>query len=452
MKIGILFLSFLLWIAFIPFSNGQVDRSSEFDFWIGSWDVYSYGTKTLAGKSEIKSILGGKVIEESYMSSNGNYRGTSNNIYNAVESRWEQHWVDNTGLALHLQGGLVDGKMVLSDCKNDNCNKIMWTSLDDGKVRQEWLQSKDNGINWTSVFDGLYISTLKQSNIKEALFELKSYPSIRDFTLSNLQNEAYITVQDVSEDHRIICRISKKGNTWSQPEPVSFSGKHKDLEPALSLDNLKLFFASDRPNEFTPKNYDIWYVERDSINGKWSSPINVGININSVSDEFYPSVSNSGNLYFTSVRKGGYGEDDIYRSERKKNVYQLAVPLSDKVNTPSYEFNSFISPDESFIIFSGYNRKDGLGSGDMYISTKDSNQNWTVVQNLGEFNSKYMDYSPFVDLNTNTIYFTSRRSNVNGNQGIINNFELTKAISRYQNGSSRIYSSKFSIEKFDSSK
>tara|TARA_R110000737_G_C14606039_1_gene490034 strand:+ start:1964 stop:2518 length:555 start_codon:yes stop_codon:yes gene_type:complete len=173
-----------------------------------------------------------------------------------------------------------------------------------------------------------------------------------------------------------------------------------------------MVLADCKNDNFTPKNYDIWYVERDSINGKWSSPINVGKNINSLSDEFYPSVSSSGNLYFTSLRKGGYGEDDIiYMSERKKNVYQLALPLSDKINTLTYEFNSFISPDESFVIFCGYNRKDGQGSGDMYISIKDNNLNCSEVQNLGQCDSKYMDYSPFVDLNTNTIYFTSRRSN-----------------------------------------
>ncbi|MFT4535105.1 MAG: hypothetical protein ACJA1A_000488 [Saprospiraceae bacterium] len=67
--------------------------------------MYNSGTKTLAGKSEIKSILGHKAIEENYMSSNGNYRGTSNNIFNAAESRWEQHWVDNTVLTT-LKGGL----------------------------------------------------------------------------------------------------------------------------------------------------------------------------------------------------------------------------------------------------------------------------------------------------------------------------------------------------------
>jgi hypothetical protein len=451
MNIKLFVLLMLLNTSFTSSLFSQEDRFSDFNFWIGSWDVYIYGSETLAGKSEIKSILGGKVIEENYMSSSGNYRGTSNNLYNAQELRWEQYWVDNTGLALHIKGSLVDGKMVMSDCKNDDCNKIIWTPLPEGRVRQEWMQSKDKGKSWTKAFDGLYISNEKKSTISEELSELKEFPSIRDFTLAKLKNEAYITVQDISEDRRVICRINKAGDKWSEPEPVHFSGKFKDLEPSLSPDNLTLYFVSDRPNKFASQNYDIWYVERDSIEGQWSLPINAGENVNTESDEFYPSVSNSGNLYFTSVRKNGIGKDDIYLSKRENNSFQVAMPLSDRINTPSYEFNCFVAPDESFIIFSGYNRIDGLGSGDMYICYKDKDQNWSEAKNLRDINSKQMDYCPFVDLNTNTIFFTSKRSTINSSIEIDNNFDLSKEVKRYQNGSSRIYSSPFNIIKIKSS-
>ena len=87
MNIKLFVLLMLLNTSFTSSLFSQEDRFSDFNFWIGSWDVYIYGSETLAGKSEIKSILGGKVIEENYMSSNGNYRGTSNNLYNAQESR-----------------------------------------------------------------------------------------------------------------------------------------------------------------------------------------------------------------------------------------------------------------------------------------------------------------------------------------------------------------------------
>jgi hypothetical protein len=36
--------------------------------------------------------------------------------------------------------------------------------------------------------------------------------------------------------------------------------------------------------------------------------------------------------------------------------------MGDVINTESYEFNAYVAPDESFLIFSGYNREDGYGS------------------------------------------------------------------------------------------
>ncbi|WP_321538323.1 hypothetical protein [Flavobacterium piscinae] len=48
---------------------------------------------------------------------------------------------------------------------------------------------------------------------------------------------------------------------------VSFTGKYKDLEPFLSTDGLKLYFASNRPltESGEPKDFDIWYVERKTL-------------------------------------------------------------------------------------------------------------------------------------------------------------------------------------------
>ena len=55
--------------------------------------------------------------------------------------------------------------------------------------------------------------------------------------------------------------------------------------------------------------------------------------------------------------------------------------------------------------------RDGFGSGDLYISYRISDNVWTKAKNLGaEINSDKMDYCPYVDTKTNTLYFTSKRS------------------------------------------
>lgn len=281
-------------------------------------------------------------------------------------------------------------------------------------------------------------------SVAKPIFEtLTKYPKVRDFTMSNIGNEAYITIQSPLEELSVIACLKLKNNIWETPEIVAFSGKHKDMEPFLSPNGLRLYFASNRSlsdTTSTPKNFDIWYVERKNLKVKWSEPINIKSPVNSKYDEFYPTVANNNNLYFTRNSPDTKGKDDIFFSEWKNNSYKLPVSLSDSINSAGYEFNSYISPDESFIIYSGYNREDGYGSGDLYISFKNEDKAWSQSINLGkEVNSAHMDYCPFVNFSTNTLYFTSRRSSINNTKKYNSLNEFVKEINKYENGFSRIY-------------
>ncbi len=270
------------------------------------------------------------------------------------------------------------------------------------------------------------------------------FPNVRDFTISPSFNEAYFTAQSILGEISVIIIIKKQMGEWEEPQIASFSGKYRDMEPFLSPDGLKLYFASDRPlhnSTAKPKDFDIWYVERADKNSDWSIPINVGSPINTDQDEFYPALSNNHNLYFTCDYQNSKNKDDIFFSKWQSDKYLPPVALNDSINSEGYEFNSFIAPDESYIIFTGYNREDGFGSGDLYISYKIADGRWSKAKNMGaEINSDKMDYCPFVDANTNTLFFTSKRSQLNENP---NNFssisDLLGGINKYENGSSRIY-------------
>jgi len=296
------------------------------------------------------------------------------------------------------------------------------------------------------IFSILCLLGIQLSNAQEAALPiLNNFNKTRDFTIGNNQTEAYFTVQSPNEELSGIFKSIKVKGEWQEATLVTFSGQFKDLEPFLSPDGLQLYFASNRPllvSESKIKDFDIWVVERKTITKDWSEPINLGAHINSEHNEFYLSIANSKNMYFTSDRPSAKGKDDIFLSKWSKDGYLTAKSMSSAINTESYEYNSYIAPDESFMIFGGYKRKDGLGSGDLYISYKEDGK-WSLAKNMGEtINSKYMDYCPFVNWSTKTLYFTSKRSILKADKKL-NNVEFLNEVNSYNSGLSRVY--KFEI-------
>jgi hypothetical protein len=133
------------------------ERRTDFDFWIGEWQVHLSDTGELIGHNLIEPSQGGHVLVERYTTVNERFSGTSLNGYDHVAGRWHQCWMDVTGLVLDLYGELVDGAMVMSGVVEPGTReRITWTPAADGSVRQHWQQTADDGVTWTTVFDGTY--------------------------------------------------------------------------------------------------------------------------------------------------------------------------------------------------------------------------------------------------------------------------------------------------------
>lgn len=298
---------------------------------------------------------------------------------------------------------------------------------------------------------GLQLSTNAQttSTVQPFLPELVTqFPNVRDIAISPSSDEVYFTVQSYREELSVIVFSKKIKDKWSKPVTAVFSGQFNDLEPFFSADGLRLYFASNRPMEAKgkeTKDYDIWYVERKSVRDSWSEPINMGAPVNSKNNEFYPSIAANNNLYFTSDAETASSKDNIYMCKWVNGKYDSPLSLGDSVNTAGYEFNAFVAPDESYLLFTAYNRKEGLGSGDLYISYK-RNGNWSAATNVGTaINSTQMDYCPFVDTQNGILYFTSKRNSVAKQFEKRETIEvIQKEMGKYENGQSRLYMVKFS--------
>jgi Tol biopolymer transport system component len=232
----------------------------------------------------------------------------------------------------------------------------------------------------------------------------------RDVAISPDGNDLFYTIQWYFGLYSVILHAQKINGRWTEPDTAWFSGRFNDLEPAFSPDGNRLFFTSNRPlnSSDTVKDYDIWYVQKKGAN--WEAPINPGAPVNTEKDEFYPSITKSGNLYFT--RNNGDDGDDIFLSELKDGKYSEPRPLPEAVNSRGDDFNAFIDPDEKYIIFSSYKRKDDLGRGDMYFALLKEGKWQPAVHFENGINSTTLDYSPFVSPDHRFFFFTSKKQTI----------------------------------------
>jgi hypothetical protein len=288
-------------------------------------------------------------------------------------------------------------------------------------------------------------SQTEKSQVTPFLSDIVSqFPNVRDVAISATQDEVVFSAQSYMSDISALVAVKKTEIGWSKPEIVAFSGQYFDLEPYFSEDGLSLYFVSNRPLDASSteaKDFDIWYVTRTSKNAEWSEPVNVGMPINTSMDEFYPIITRSKNIYFTLDNPELKQKDNIYISEFKNGVYTTPKSVETGVNSEGYEFNAYVSLDESVMIYTCYNKQGGFGSGDLYISHKDENGEWITSENMGELiNGDKMDYCPFVDMTTKTLYFTSKRNAIAPDfKTKSTTKDLMTTFESYENGLSRLY-------------
>jgi len=136
---------------------------SDFDFWVGEWNVYSNdGEKTFQGTNSITRHHKNCLLMENWTSAQGG-DGSSMNYYDPVEDRWRQLWVAG-GYSIDYSGGLDDGGSMVMNGKINYYKsgqsfefRGTWTPGEDGNVRQLFEQFDPEKDKWAVWFDGLYV-------------------------------------------------------------------------------------------------------------------------------------------------------------------------------------------------------------------------------------------------------------------------------------------------------
>ena len=208
----------------------------------------------------------------------------------------------------------------------------------------------------------------------------------RDIAITPDGREIYTSVVLGNNSYSIIMVHKMVDGIWQEPVAASFSSgfRYLDVEPVISPDGKKVLFVSNRPdpaNGRSEENWDIWAAERKG--DTWGEPYNLGVPVNSESDEYFPSLARDGTIYFTRMEQET-AANYIFRCRMEDGKYLEAEKLDKNVNCGRLRFNAMIAPDESFIIVSSAGREDSLGGADYYIVFRNEEDQWSPPVNMGE--------------------------------------------------------------------
>lgn len=100
-------------------------------------------------------------------------------------------------------------------------------------------------------------------------------------------------------------------NTWGEVKNLgpTINTPYNDDAPFISADNTTFYFSSEGHSSMG--GYDIF--ESKILNDStFQTPINIGYPINTTANDVFFFVSGKGNAYYSSAKKGGYGQYDLY--------------------------------------------------------------------------------------------------------------------------------------------
>lgn len=205
--------------------------------------------------------------------------------------------------------------------------------------------------------------------------------------------------------------ISQQGGKWGEPEPLAFADAYEIGDFTVAPDGRTVIFESSRlsvSDNSVSKTGDLWTISRSDTG--WTEPRPLGPPINTAHHESYPCLAANGNLYFFSRKPGGFGESDLYMSVLKDGTYQEPVNLGPRFNTAQHEWDPFVAPDESYLVFCSM-KPGGLGEDDLYVSFRRVDGAWGDPVHLGgAINSEKSENRPYVSPEGKYLFYTSNRN------------------------------------------
>jgi hypothetical protein len=191
----------------------------------------------------------------------------------------------------------------------------------------------------------------------------------------------------------------KSGKQYGKPE-LLLGGINTDFMEAtacISSDKNTIYFSSDRVGGYG--GFDI-YKSVKLPNGEWGEAINLGPEINTEYDEYFPNISYDGmTLYFSSEGHESMGGFDIFSAQfdYSKNSWSKPKNIGYPINSTDDDFHISFTKDKKRGYITAL-REDGIGDLDIYCVTfHDIEENQTaVIGNLtADVDIDYNNYQTF---------------------------------------------------------
>lgn len=182
------------------------------------------------------------------------------------------------------------------------------------------------------------------------------------FTRNNFNNGKYAQSKDGINKLKLYS-AELAGNDWKNIEELPFnSNEYSTGHPSLSKDEKLLYFVSDMPGGMG--GTDIYVVKYEG--GKWATPLNLGPAVNTKGNEMFPFVDDKGDLYFASDGLPGLGDLDVFYVKLidgmiPKKTKNLGAPI----NSSKDDFGLITDAERKNGFFSS-NRRRGGADDDIY--------------------------------------------------------------------------------------
>lgn len=262
-------------------------------------------------------------------------------------------------------GSIINNKqLIFASARGDEANKqYAWNKepfLDLYQIDVEDINGKLKFGN-PELLKALKINT----DYHEASVAISNDGKTIYFTRDNVTRKNKLDYDKKGTSHLKIYKATLIDDYWDNIKELPFNDEfYSTGHPALSPDNKKLYFVSDREGGFGQT--DIYEVDILD-NNKFSQPKNLGEKINTAGRELFPFVSDDNTFYFSSDGHLNLGLLDIFKSNYIKDENAEPENLGAPYNSGYDDFAFFkLSVKESKTGYFSSNRPGGKGNDDIY--------------------------------------------------------------------------------------